>query len=222
MKAAFVTATGTDIGKTFCTAGIIRALRAAGRDARAIKPVMSGYDPAAPEASDAGMLLAALGQAATPENVAAISPWRFAAPLSPDMAAAREGRAIPLPELAGFCRAAIAGAGDLLLVEGVGGVLVPLDDRHTVRDWIEMLDLPALLVTGSHLGTISHTLAAAEALLKRGQIAAILLNESETSPVPPAETAECIGRFLPCIPIRVIPRNGGTGFRELGEFLLRL
>ena len=62
MSAVFITATGTDIGKTFVTAGLIRHLRALGRDVDALKPVMTGFDPAHPEASDAGVLLAALGR----------------------------------------------------------------------------------------------------------------------------------------------------------------
>jgi hypothetical protein len=73
MKAAFVTATGTDIGKTYVTAGIIRAMREQGRPASAIKPVMSGYDPGRPEASDAGILLAAMGKPVNAETVAAMS-----------------------------------------------------------------------------------------------------------------------------------------------------
>jgi len=58
MSAVFITATGTDIGKTFVTAGLIRHLRALGREVDALKPVMTGFDPAHPEASDAGVLLA--------------------------------------------------------------------------------------------------------------------------------------------------------------------
>ena len=85
MKAAFVTATGTDIGKTYITAGIIRALIEQGRQAAAIKPVMSGYDAASPEPSDAATLLQAMGKPVTPETIAAIAPWRYFAPLSPEI-----------------------------------------------------------------------------------------------------------------------------------------
>ena len=65
MKAMFVTATGTDVGKTYVTAGIIRAMHERGRLASAIKPVMSGYDPHQPEASDAAILLDAMGKPVT-------------------------------------------------------------------------------------------------------------------------------------------------------------
>ena len=76
MSAFFVTATGTDIGKTFVAAGLIRHFRAAGRAVGAIKPVATGFDPAAAEASDPGMLLSALGRPVTPAEIERIAPWR--------------------------------------------------------------------------------------------------------------------------------------------------
>jgi dethiobiotin synthetase len=221
MKALFVTATGTDVGKTYVTAGIIRAMRERALAASAIKPVMSGYDPATPWNSDAAILLDAMGKPVTADTIAAIAPWRYGAPLSPDMAAAREGRALHLRDVLKFCRAAIRAAPGMILVEGVGGAMAPLDASYTVRDWIANLKLPALLVTGSYLGAISHTLTTAEALLRRGsEIAAIVMSESETSPAPPEETAASITRFLPGITLHVIPRHlNNLSFLNLADFL---
>jgi dethiobiotin synthetase len=208
VNAIFVTATGTDIGKTFVTAGLIRALRAQGRSVSALKPVISGLDIDAIETSDTGILLQAMERLITPETIAGLSPWRFRAPLSPDMAAARENRVIDFAELITFCRKAIAAADGTLFIEGVGGAMVPLDARHTVLDWIAALEIPALLVAGTYLGTISHTLTALAALTSRGvAVRAIVLNESENSPVPVAETMGTIGRFAPAVPITAIPRG---------------
>src|ERR1700681_2837582 len=106
MSAIFISATGTDIGKTFVTCGLIGALQARGRKVAALKPIMSGFDPAA--TSDAGLLLAGLGRPVTAEEISRMSPWRFAAPLAPDMAAAREGRTIDVAAVVAFCRDAIA------------------------------------------------------------------------------------------------------------------
>lgn len=199
----FVTATGTEIGKTFVTALLARQLRAAGRAPLAIKPVMSGYTPDEAGESDAGRLLAALGRPVTPETVAEISPWRFAAPLSPDMAAAREGRAIDFDALVAFCRRQ---GGAPLLVEGVGGAMVPLDARRTVMDWMAALKAPALVVAGSYLGTISHTLTTLAAMQAHGvRVAGLAISESADSPVPPRETAETLARFTD-LPIRIVPR----------------
>ena len=204
MSTLFVTATGTEIGKTLVAAALCRELRAEGRPVRALKPVLSGYDPAALAGSDPGVLLASLGEAVTEESVAEITPWRFAAPLSPDMAAAREGRRLDLAEIVAFCRAA---SGDPLLVEGIGGAMVPLDDAHTVLDWIAALEAPALVVAGSYLGTISHTLTTLAAMRGRGvTVAGLVISESPESPVPPAETAATIARHAGPLPVAILPR----------------
>src|ERR1700742_4600970 len=102
MLSYFVTATGTDIGKTYVTANIIRAARQVGLDFSAIKPVLSGYDGATAATCDSALLLAAMGKKVALRNIAAIPPWRFAAPLSPDMAAAREARKIDFATLTSF------------------------------------------------------------------------------------------------------------------------
>ena len=204
MSTLFVTATGTEIGKTLVTAALCHELRAAARPVRALKPVLSGYDPADLHESDPGVLLASLDEAVTADAVAAITPWRFSAPLSPDMAAAREGRRLDLAEIVAWCRAA---EGDPLLIEGIGGAMVPLDDEHTVLDWIAALGAPALVVAGSYLGTISHTLTTLAAIRGRGvPIAGLVISESPESPVPPAETAGTIARHAGALPIAIVPR----------------
>ncbi len=108
MSAFFVTGSGTDVGKTFVTAGLVRALKAHGRAVDVLKPVVSGYNADNPAGSDPAVLLEALARPQTEENLAQISPWRFRAPLSPDMAAATEGRAIDMAAVTAFCREAVA------------------------------------------------------------------------------------------------------------------
>ncbi len=162
MTAIFITATGTDVGKTYVAASLIRLFRQMGRTVDAIKPVVSGFDPAAAATSDPGILLEALGLPPTADEIQRISPWRFRAPLSPDLAARREGRAIDVDQVIAFCRSAVERRADLLLIEGVGGVMVPLDGQRTILDVMMALRLPLILVTGSYLGAISHTLTAVE------------------------------------------------------------
>jgi len=206
MSALFVTATGTDVGKTFVTCALIRSLRAQGRDVAAIKPVVSGFDHARPDASDTAALLASLGRPLTDATVAAVSPWRFAAPLSPDMAARRENRVVDVPALVEFCRGWMAGP-EPLLIEGIGGLMVPLDDRHTVLDWIGALDIPVLLVAGSYLGSLSHTLTAIDALAaRRRSITALVVSESPDSTVPLDETVDTLRRFAVGVDVVALPR----------------
>lgn len=196
MTVRFVTGAGTEIGKTFVAASLCAQLRARGRAAAALKPVLSGYDEADATASDPAVLLRALGQPAGPDAIARIAPWRFAAPLSPDMAARREGRRVEFDALVAFCRAAMAEPHDDLLIEGVGGAMVPLDDRRTVRDWIAALGVPALVVAGGYLGAISHALTAVATLREAGiAIDAVIVNESASEAPPLEETAETIARF---------------------------
>ena len=205
MSTLFVTATGTDVGKTFVMTRLIAELRAARRSVLALKPVASGFDAADAAASDAGMLLDALGLPPTAANLDAVSPWRFAAPLSPDMAAARERRAIPFAELVEFCRA--PRAADVTLIEGIGGVMAPLDAEHTVLDWIAAVGAPAVLVAGSYLGTLSHTLTAVAALRARGcTLAAVIVSESATQPAPLEETAAALRRFVQPVEVGALPR----------------
>jgi len=208
MSAQFITGTGTDIGKTWLACALLRHWRGQGRQVAAFKPVLSGFDPAHPAASDAGALLAALGRAATPAELDAVAPWRFRAPLSPDMAAALEGRSIDVDELVAFTRRAVDAGPGPALVEGVGGVMVPLDGRHTVRDWIAASGLPCVLVTGSYLGSLSHALTALAALLEVGAgISAIAVNESPDSPVSLDATLESLSRHTADVPLVAIART---------------
>jgi dethiobiotin synthetase len=210
VTAIFVTATGTDIGKTFVTAALIRHLRVAGRTVDALKPVVSGFDPDHAAASDPGILLAALDRPAAPDEIARISPWRYRAALSPDMAARAEGAPVDFAELAQFSLRAVLTRRDVLFIEGVGGVMTPIDDAHTVLDWMLALRLPLVLVTGSYLGAISHTLTALDTLRRRElNVLTIVVNESEGSSVPLDDTVATIRRFTHPLNVLPVPRMTG-------------
>ena len=210
MKTLFVTSSGTGIGKTLVTAALCHQLRQAGTRVRALKPVISGFDADTQAESDTAIILDSLGLPLTPETVEPVSPWRFAAPLSPDMAAVREGRALDFDAIVRFCREAATGPEEVLLIEGVGGVMVPLTEQETVLDWMAAVAAPAAVVVGSYLGTISHTLTAVAVARARGiAIAGIVISESEESPVPVAETQATIQRFVPDLPILAVPRLSG-------------
>ena len=221
MEAHFITGTGTDIGKTWLACALLRHWRDEGRRPAALKPVLSGFDPLQPRASDAGALLAALERGVSNVELDAISPWRFAAPLSPDMAAAREGRRLDFAALVDFSRRAIAAPDRPLLIEGVGGVMAPLDERHTVRDWIAASGLPCVLVTGSYLGSLSHALTALAALEKVGaEVTAIAVNESPDAAVALDATLGSLSRHAAGIPLVAIARaSPQTGIVRLAELL---
>jgi dethiobiotin synthetase len=207
MTAVFVTATGTDIGKTFIACGMIAALRARGRGVEALKPVITGFDPRAPETSDTGHLLLALGKTLSPERIAAASPFRLREPLSPDIAARREGTPIDFAALVAHARRTVEANRDALIIEGIGGIMVPLDDRHTVLDWMIELDLPLILAAGSYVGTLSHTLTALDVLDRADlKVAAVVVNETPGSAATLEDTVATIRRFAAGIGVLALPR----------------
>jgi dethiobiotin synthetase len=202
----FVTGTGTDVGKTFVTAALVRHLRNAGKTVDAFKPVVSGFDAQTIAGSDPDVLLSALGRPSTMEEVQRISPWRFSAPLAPDLAAQHEGRALPFPDLVHFTRDVLSAPG-VIFIEGVGGTMVPLDQTHTVLDWMSAVRMPVLVVAGSYLGTISHTLTALHVLAHRNlDIAGVVVSESTVPGADLEQTVAAIARFAVSIEVIGLPR----------------
>jgi dethiobiotin synthetase len=212
MGALFIAGAGTDIGKTYVTAALARSLRAEGRAVRVLKPVASGVAPLgdpAFAASDTARLLSAAGLPVDAAHVEACSPWRFAAPLAPDRAAALEGRSLDLADLLDWCRARTAEAApdETVLIEGAGGLMSPITHDATGLDWLIGLRCPCLLVAGSYLGAISHALTAvaviraASALLQ-----ALVVSESEAS-AGLNETVDALRRFAPAARVIALRRG---------------
>jgi dethiobiotin synthase len=179
-KGIFVTATGTDVGKTVIAAGLLRGLRLRGVRACYLKPVQTGA-----VADGAGGLLApdvdTVCRAAelVPDAAlrARMSPYVFSRACSPHLAARLEGRTIHVSAIVEHARALHA-EWQWLVIEGAGGILVPLNDSETMLDLAAALGFPALLVAHSGLGTLNHVLLSLEALRRRGLIVAgVVLND---------------------------------------------
>jgi len=224
MKKFFITATGTEVGKTVVTTTLAWQAREKGKRVRVLKPVISGYDKETCNQSDTAQILQCLEIEQTQAAIDSISPWRFKAPLSPDMAAAREGTTLEFESIINFCQETETESNDLLLIEGVGGLMVPLTASKTVLDWIKALNYPVIMVAGSYLGTISHTLTTVETAQKFGlNVASIVISESEHSPVPIDETANSIRRFLTNIPVLELPRlaPSSTPWQEAPELIIK-
>jgi len=210
VTAIFITATGTDVGKTFVVASLIRLLRQMGRAVDAIKPIVSGYDATLATSSDPGVLIGALGLPLSPEAVDRVSPWRFRAAVSPDLAARREGRSIDVDAVVAYCQGAVERRRDILLIEGVGGIMVPLDEHRTILDVMMALHVPLILVTGSYRGTISHTLTALDSLFRRDlNVIVTIVNETPGSSMPLGDVVASIGRFTE--PVIGLPRPRRQG-----------
>lgn len=152
----FVTGTGTEVGKTVVAAAIARTAAAAGLTVGVFKPAVSGLDEGGEP--DHAMLRRASGSAQSDDEIA---PYRYGPPVSPHLAAELAGEAIDPVRLRNAAQAAAAGAG-MLVVEGVGGLLVPLTLGYLVRDLARDLGLPMVIAASPGLGTINHTLLTIE------------------------------------------------------------
>lgn len=168
--ACFVTGTDTEIGKTLVSAAILHALVKAGVRACGMKPVAAGAELRDGELhnDDADMLRAA-GNVTLLRHIT--TPYMLREPAAPHIAASLEGVTIDLvPIIAAY--AEILAASDAVVVEGVGGFRVPLNDTVDTADLAAQLDLPVILVVGMRLGCISHALLTAEAITARGLVIA--------------------------------------------------
>ena len=169
-----ITGTDTGVGKTVLTAWLAAHLRARGASVAALKPVCSGGR------GDARALHQALGGALTLDE---INPWHFRAPLAPLLAARKEQRKIQLPEVLAHVRS-IARRFDIVLVEGAGGLLSPLGEDFSTRDWITALRAEVIVVGRNQLGLANHLRLTLEALPPRAAAGAKIVLMS-----PPRATA---------------------------------
>jgi dethiobiotin synthetase len=216
----FVTSTGTDIGKTYVCCQLIRAWQPA-IEIRCIKPIVTGFDPLAPESTDTARLLDAQHLTVNRNRIEATSPWRYRAALSADMAASREGRTLPFDEIVAFCRP--PPDVELNLIEGIGGVMAPIGDDRTVLDWIAALETRVLLVAGSYLGSLSHTLTAVDVLSRSDRRpVAVVISESIEEPVTTEETASSLERYLGDLPIAILPRDDAEAAALVAARIQRL
>ena len=204
MKGAFITATGTGVGKTWVASALARACVQRGTRVAAIKPIETGVDPEPLDAIE-------LGRACGDDSLAtAEGLYRAKEPLAPYAIEKRGGPAV------GSLRAItkrireLAKDADYTIVEGVGGVLVPLDREHTIADLAAQLDFQTVLVARNELGVLSYTLTAIEALRKRKvSVRAIVLNHVDRgarSDISRTSNADVLSDYLPRIPILRVPR----------------
>ncbi|MCR2805204.1 dethiobiotin synthase [Paenibacillus soyae] len=192
-RGLFVTGTDTGVGKTVVTAAIAAALREDGWIAGVWKPVQSG-GLLGGGTTDAECLLRWSGVAERPE---AIAPFSYEAPLAPMLAARLAGVKLTLEEVVA-AGAPLAERYEVLLIEGAGGVAVPLAEDALVADLIAELRVPALIVARAGLGTINHTLLTAAYLRQRHiPIAGVVLNDGASASADPSAVtnAELIEQY---------------------------
>jgi dethiobiotin synthetase len=191
-----VTGTDTGVGKTLITAGLAAALRASGIDVGVMKPVETGCPMRGgrllPE--DAVMLREASG---SPDSLDLINPYRFREPLAPMVAAERDGRPIDVQRIHD-CFGLLSRRHPVLLVEGAGGLMVPITEHVSFLDLARDLRLPLLVVIGSRLGALNHArLTVQAAVHARLAVVGAILNCVADDRSPARRTnASVLGRLL--------------------------
>lgn len=161
MKQFFITGTDTDCGKTFVTCELLKQLKQQGQTAFALKPVASGC------LERDGLLVSEDVLRIEPyqhNNEYAICRWAFKPPVSPHIAAAQAGMTITAEAVADFCNPARFQPCDTLLIEGAGGLMVPLNPEQTWLDFLKLSRIPVIVVVGLRLGCLNHALLTARVL----------------------------------------------------------
>lgn len=216
MRGLFVTATDTGVGKTEVSVALVAGWRARGLDVGGMKPAQSGGGSEAE--SDAGRIHAASGGGDPPELVC---PYSFAAPLAPAVAARLEGRSVSFDHVLG-CARELSRRHAAVLVEGSGGLLVPLTETRTYLDLAWALGMPVLVVARAGLGTVNHTALTCETLRVRGlEVRGVVLNRptADADPSEPYNAGEIERltgvRVLASLPHLADPGERARRFAEL-------
>ncbi|MHB1566747.1 MAG: dethiobiotin synthase [Acidiferrobacter sp.] len=172
----FITGTDTNVGKTRVTCALLHAYACRGKKIIGMKPVAAGCDTVSGQLQcDDVVQLQANSNVVAPLHL--VNPYSFAPPIAPHIAAAQAGMDIDLDHIAA-CFGRLRAMADIVLVEGAGGLLVPLNGRYDIADLAVMLDLPVILVVGMRLGCINHTLLTIQAIRqKKLRLAAWVANQ---------------------------------------------
>jgi len=205
-RGLFVSGTDTGVGKTIVAAAIALLLRKAGLRVAVLKPVTSGavLIDGRPVSEDAELLRWA-SECTVPDRD--IAPYLLREPLAPSESAAREGVVIELP-LVREAFERLSAKHDFVIVEGAGGLLVPLAKNLLVAELVEDLSLPLLIVARPNLGTVNHTLMTCECARTRGiEILGVVINGQPSQPDPAEEYAARVISEYAAVPVlAVLPR----------------
>jgi dethiobiotin synthetase len=213
LRGVFVTGTDTEVGKSVVAAAICAALAARGERVAAFKPAVSGLDEEPGEFGYDHELLASVANAGqSPDEVA---PWRFGPPVSPHHAAELAGERIEPAQLVAAAR-----AHELLVCEGVGGLMVPITPGYLVRDLAIELELPVVVAARTGLGTINHTLLTVEAARTAGlKVAGVVMTPWPGEPSEMERSNRASVERLADVRVSGLPPTTPERLAEAGESL---
>jgi dethiobiotin synthetase len=218
-KGIFITGTDTGVGKTIAAAALARLLHDRGVDVGVMKPVTSGCLECEGKHLSEDAALLSWGAQCDPGDPD-IAPYCLKAPIAPTVAASMEGVRIDF----GLIRSAfqrLASRHEFLIVEGAGGLMVPLAGGLMVADLICMLALPVLVVARPHLGTVNHTVLTCYAAKQLGiEVKGVIIDDYPDAPDRAAESAPHLIDSLSGVPLLgIFPHVAGDDQRLVVESL---
>lgn len=217
-KAYFITGTDTGVGKTLVTGALLHAFARQGRRVVGMKPVAAGC-----ATTSQGLSCEDVEQLRAQSNVAAplnlVNPYAMAPPIAPHIAAEQSGVEIDLDTIVTSCEA-LREMADVVLVEGVGGFMVPLNAAQDTADLAVMLDLPVILVVGMRLGCINHALLTAQAIRLKGlRLAAWIANRIDPAMMAFDENLHTLEARLGAPLLGVVPCLANAAPSPAAEFM---
>lgn len=196
----FITGTDTGIGKTTVSCALLHAFAAQGKKVVGMKPIAAGSENG--KWLDVEHLLVASDISVTRQQ---INPYAFDPPISPHLAAQQAGREIDLTVIH-HAYLELSSKADIVVVEGAGGFLVPINQQQTGADLAKLLNLPAILVVGMRLGCLSHALLTAQAIQAAGlTLAGWVANCIDPQMLALAENIATLEQRLDCSLVGVLP-----------------
>jgi dethiobiotin synthetase len=193
VKGFFVTGTDTNIGKTFIACTITKVLKEHGVDVGVMKPFATSHKRySSTFRSEDAWRLSRAAKVVDPDDL--INPYFYQIGTAPFLAATMSGKPTPNLSIAVKKLRGLSRQHEFLVVEGIGGVKVPISKKETILDFIKMVGFPAIIVTSPKLGTINHTLLTFQACLSRKiRVYAIIINKN---PEKKSKTQDCLPSLL--------------------------
>lgn len=210
----FITGTDTGVGKTLVSCALLRAFSVRGNTVIGMKPVVTGRTEG--EWTDVKAIVAASTITAPREWV---NPYAFIPPIAPHIAAKQAGIEIDIEIIRQACFN-LQNIADVVVVEGVGGIMVPLNDRNDTTDMAHALDLPVILVVGMRLGCLNHALVTAKTVQAIGlQLAGWVANQIDPQMDSFDENLHTLKQRLNCPLLGVLPFERNVVIKNFSIFL---
>ena len=220
MRGVFITGTGTGVGKTAVAAGLAYALRERKVDVAAMKPFATASRAYSSrfKSHDTAILAEAAG-AGEPDDI--LNPFFYRLPASPLTAAQATGQPLARIEKALDAMRELGGTHDFVIVEGIGGIMVPLNEKEFVADFARRAGLPVIIVSLAALGTLNHTVLTVRACREFGlDVLGIIVNKMPKKPsVVEQKTPETLERLTGIPVLGVLPFSSSATYKKMGKLV---